>query len=242
MSLRRVLIKLSGEFLGGANGSGIDAATLDRTAAEIVAATASGVEISLVIGGGNLFRGSADASLAAVGLGRVTGDHMGMLATLINALAFRDVLEARGKPAVVLSSHPVATVVEGYSARLTVDHLAAGRIVLHAGGTGNPLFTTDTAACLRGIETGADLVVKATKVDGVYSADPVADDTATRYDELTYMEVIERRLGVMDLTAITLCREHGLPVVICDIAEPGALTKVVRGAKVGTRIWAGDDP
>ncbi len=239
MNRRRVLIKLSGEVLGGATGFGIDAPTLSRTAAEVAAAAATGVETSLVVGGGNLFRGAQDSDLAAVGLGRITGDHMGMLATLINALAFRDALEAHGAPAVVLSSHPVATVADGYSARKALDHLAAGRIVLHAGGTGNPLFTTDTAACLRGIETDADLVVKATKVDGVYSADPLVDADAVRFDELTYMEVIDRRLRVMDLTAITLCREHGLPVVICDVSEPGTLTKVVHGAKVGTRIWAG---
>ena len=238
MSLRRVLIKLSGESLGGATGSGIDAPTLERIASEVVDAANTGIGISVVVGGGNLFRGG-DASLEAVGLGRVTGDHMGMLATLVNALAFRDVLEARGTHAVVLSSHAVATVVEGYSARASLEHLAAGRVVIHAGGTGNPLFTTDTAACLRGIETGADLVVKATKVDGVYSADPVADPDAVRFEELTYMDVIERRLGVMDLTAITLCEEHDLPVVIFDITAAGALTKILRGAKVGTRIWSG---
>ena len=237
MSLRRVLIKLSGEALGGAN-SGLDAPTLDRIASQVVDAASTGIGISVVVGGGNLFRG-ADASLAAVGLGRVTGDHMGMLATLINALALRDVLEARGTSAVVLSSHPVATVVDGYSARTTLEHLDAGEVVIHAGGTGNPLFTTDTAACLRGIETGADLVVKATKVDGVYSADPVTDSDAVRFEELTYVDVIERRLGVMDLTAITLCEEHDLPVVILDITDAGALTKVLRGAKVGTRIWSG---
>lgn len=240
MSIRRVLIKLSGEALGGATGIGIDAPTLDRIASEVVEAAATGIGISVVIGGGNLFRG-ADASLAGVGLGRVTGDHMGMLATLINGLAFRDVLEARGTPAVVLSSQPVATVVDGYSARATLGHLDAGRVVVHAGGTGNPLFTTDTAACLRSIETGADVVLKATKVDGVYSADPVTDPDAVRFDELTYMEVIERRLGVMDLTAITLCEEHDLPVVVFDITAAGALTKVLRGAKVGTRIWRGRD-
>lgn len=238
MSLRRVLIKLSGESLGGATGSGIDASTLERIASEVADATSTGIGISVVIGGGNLFRG-ADASLGAVGLGRVTGDHMGMLATLMNALALRDVLEARGTSAAVLSSHPVATVVDGYSVRTSLEHLAAGRVVIHAGGTGNPLFTTDTAACLRGIETGADLVVKATKVDGVYSADPVADPNAVRFEELTYMDVIERRLGVMDLTAVTLCEEHDLPVVIFDITAAGALTNILRGAKVGTRIWSG---
>ena len=228
------MVKLSGEGLAGDAGLGIDPATLKETAAE-VAAAARDAQVSLVVGGGNLIRG-ADGGLGAVGVGRVTGDHMGMLATFINALAFRDALLALGTQAVVLASHPISTVAEGYSVQKAFDHLAAGRVVLHAGGTGNPLFTTDTAACLRGIETGADLIVKATKVDGVYSADPVSDPDAERFDELTYMEVLDRRLGVMDLTAITLCREHGMPVVVCDATRPGTLTRIVRGAKVGTRI------
>lgn len=233
--LSRVLVKLSGEGLAGAAGFGIDPATLRQTAAE-VAAAATAAQISLVVGGGNLFRGAGDDGLAAVGVQRVTGDHMGMLATSINALAFRDALLALGTQAVVLASHPIPTVAEGYSVQKALDHLAAGRVVLHAGGTGNPLFTTDTAACLRGIETGAQLVVKATKVDGVYSADPLTRPDAQRFDELTYMEVLDKRLGVMDLTAITLCREHGMPVVVCDATRPGTLTRIVRGAKVGTRI------
>ncbi|MCY3837926.1 MAG: UMP kinase [Gammaproteobacteria bacterium] len=233
--LSRVLVKLSGEALAGDARFGIDPTTLNDTATE-VAAAARGTQLSLVVGGGNLFRGAGDDGLAAVGVHRVTGDHMGMLATLINALAFRDALLALGTQAVVLASHPIPTVAEGYSVQKALDHLQAGRVVLHAGGTGNPLFTTDTAACLRGIETGADLIVKATKVDGVYSADPIADPDAERFDELTYMEVLDRRLGVMDLTAITLCREHGMPVVVCDATRPGTLTRIVRGAKVGTRI------
>lgn len=232
--LSRVMVKLSGEGLAGDAGLGIDPTTLKETATE-VAAAARDAQLSLVVGGGNLFRG-ADDGLGAVGVGRVTGDHMGMLATLINALAFRDALLALGTQAVVLASHPIPTVAEGYSVQKALDHLAAGRVVLHAGGTGNPLFTTDTAACLRGIETGAQLIVKATKVDGVYSADPLTRPDAQRFDELTYMEVLDKQLGVMDLTAITLCREHGMPVVVCDATRPGTLTQVVRGAKVGTRI------
>ena len=232
--LSRVLVKLSGEGLAGAAGFGIDPATLKETAAEVAAASRD-AQVSLVVGGGNLFRG-ADDGLGAVGVGRVTGDHMGMLATVINALAFRDALLALGTQAVVLASHPIPTVAEGYSVQKTINHLAAGRVVLHAGGTGNPLFTTDTAACLRGIETSAQLIVKATKVDGVYSADPLTRPDAERFDEVTYMEVLDRRLGVMDLTAITLCREHGMPVVVCDATRPGTLTQIVRGAKVGTRI------
>ncbi|MDE0662112.1 MAG: UMP kinase [Gammaproteobacteria bacterium] len=233
--LSRVVVKLSGEALAGDARFGIDPTTLSATASE-VAAAANHAQLSLVIGGGNLFRGAGDAGLGAVGVGRVTGDHMGMLATLINALAFRDALVALGTPAVVLGSHAIPTVAEGYSVHETLGHLQAGTVVLHAGGTGNPLFTTDTAACLRGIETGADLIVKATKVDGVYSADPLMDSAAERFDELTYMEVLDRRLEVMDLTAITLCREHGMPVVVCDATRPGTLTRIVCGAKVGTRI------
>ena len=232
--LSRVMVKLSGEGLAGDAGLGIDAATLKATAAE-VAAAARDAQVSLVVGGGNVFRG-ADDGLGAVGVLRVTGDHMGMLATLINALAFRDALAALGTQAVVLASHPIPTVAEGYAVHKALDHLAAGRVVIHAGGTGNPLFTTDTAACLRGIETGAQLIVKATKVDGVYSADPLSHPDAERFDELTYLEVLDKRLGVMDLTAITLCREHGMPVVVCDASRPGTLTQLVRGAKVGTRI------
>ena len=233
--LSRVLVKLSGEALAGEAGFGIDAATLKDTAAEVSAA-ASGVQLSLVVGGGNLFRGAQDTGLGDVGLDRVTGDRMGMLATVINALALRDALAALGTEAVVLASHPVPTVAEGYSVEKALGHLAAGTVVVHAGGTGNPLFTTDTAACLRGIETGAELIVKATKVDGVYSADPATDPDAERFAELSYMDVLQRQLGVMDLTAITLCREHAMPVVVCDAARPGTLTRIVHGAKVGTRI------
>lgn len=232
--LSRILVKLSGEGLAGDAGFGIDPATLKQTATE-VAAAATAVQLSLVVGGGNLFRGGHDG-LAGVGLDRVTGDHMGMLATLINALAFRDALVAVGADAVVLASHAIPTVAEGYSVERALGYLEAGRVVLHAGGTGNPLFTTDTAACLRGIETGAEVIIKATQVDGVYSADPLVEPDAERFDELTYMEVLDRRLGVMDLTAITLCREHGMPVVVCDATRPGTLTRIVRGAKVGTRI------
>ncbi len=233
--LSRVLVKLSGEGLAGGAGFGIDPATLKQTAMEIAAA-ATVVQLSLVVGGGNLFRGASDDGLAAVGLDRVTGDQMGMLATLINALAFRDALAAVGTDAVVLASHAIPSVAEGYSVQKAVGHLEAGKVVVHAGGTGNPLFTTDTAACLRGIETGAEVIVKATKVDGVYSADPVSHPDAERFDELTYTEVLDRQLGVMDLTAITLCLEHRMPVVVCDATRPGTLTRIVRGAKVGTRI------
>lgn len=232
----RLVLKLSGEALGGARGNGIDAAVLARTAAEVAAVASAGAAVALVVGGGNLVRG---AELAAAGLDRVTGDHMGMLATVMNALAFRDALGALGAPAKVLASIAIPTVADGYSVHQAREFLDAGVIVLLAGGTGNPLFTTDTAACLRGVEIGADLVIKATNVDGVYSADPARDPDAERFTDLTYMEVIEKQLRVMDLTAIALCQEHDLPVVVCDVSEPGALTRVAGGDKVGTRIHGG---
>ena len=229
----RLVLKISGEALGGERGNGIDAAVLARTAAEVAAVASAGAEVAVVVGGGNLVRG---AELAAAGLDRVTGDHMGMLATVMNALAFRDALGALGAQAKVLASIAIPTVADGYSAHQAREYLDAGVIVLLAGGTGNPLFTTDTAACLRGVEIGADLVIKATKVDGVYSADPTHDPDAERFTDLTYMEVIEKQLRVMDLTAIALCQEHDLPVVVCNVSEPGALTRVAGGDKVGTRI------
>ena len=229
---KRLVVKLSGEALGGAAGAGIDAGVLRRLADE-VAAAAKAAELAVVIGGGNLCRGAA---MATAGIERVTADHMGMLATIINALALRDALRAAGAAATLLSSHAIASVARGYSAAAARERLAAGEVVLLAGGTGNPLFTTDTAACLRGIEIGADLVVKATKVDGVYSADPVAQPDAERYERLSYRQVLAQRLAVMDMTAITLCEEHALPLVVCDIGAPGTLTKVVAGAKVGTLV------
>ena len=197
---------------------------------------ANGTETAVVLGGGNLVRG---AELAAAGLDRITGDHMGMLATIMNALAFRDALVGAGRSASLLAAQAISGIAAGYSTVVAKSRLAAGEVVLLAGGTGNPLFTTDTAACLRAIELGAALMVKATNVDGVYSADPREDFEARRLPELSYADVLARRLKVMDLTAITLCEEHGLPVVVCDIADPGALTRVARGDKVGTRIHAG---
>lgn len=238
-AVRRVLVKLSGEALGGRSGSGLDADMLRRTAADLIAASVAGVEVALVVGGGNLLRGAA---LAETGITRVTADHMGMLATIMNALALRDAIETQGAVAHVLATPAVPAVAQGYSAREARQLLAGGAVVLLAGGTGNPFFTTDTAACLRAIEIGADLVVKGTKVDGVYSADPVANPNARRYDELTFGEVLASRLGVMDLTAAALCEENGLSLVVCDIAAPGALTKAVRGEKVGTRIVCTDAP
>jgi uridylate kinase len=195
---QRVLLKLSGEALG-VEGVGIDPKVLDRTALEIGQLVGIGIQVGLVIGGGNLFRGAA---LSAAGLDRVTGDHMGMLATVMNALAMRDALERANIQTVVMSSIPMSGVVEHYDRRLAIRHLQEGDVVIFSAGTGNPFFTTDSAACLRGIEIEADVVLKATKVDGVYSADPVTHPEAVRYDEITYDKVLEDQLGVMDLTAI----------------------------------------
>ena len=228
-----ILVKLSGEALGGVDGMGIDPEVLMTTAASVAAVARMDVHVGLVVGGGNIVRG---AELAEVGLDRVTGDHMGMLATVINALAFRDALETLGVRAEVRSAHPIPTIAQGFSAREAQQLTREGVVTLFAGGTGNPLFTTDTAACLRAIEIGADLVVKATKVDGVYSADPITHADAQRFDALSFDEVLARELGVMDLTAIQLCRDHDLPVVVCDMAESGALTRLVAGDNVGTRI------
>ncbi len=190
-------------------------------------------EFGVVLGGGNLFRG---ASLARAGLDRVTGDHMGMLATIMNALAFRDVLRSLGAPASVLSAIPMAGMVEGYSQPRALDLMQAGHVVIFAAGTGNPFFTTDSAACLRGIEISADVVLKATKVDGVYTSDPHVDPTARRFDHLGYDEVIARDLKVMDMTAICLCRDHSMPIVVFDMNTNGALQRIAGGERVGTLI------
>jgi uridylate kinase len=234
----RFLLKLSGEALAGEAEFGIDPDVVRRIGREIVATQQGGVQFGLVLGGGNLFRGAA---LAAAGLDRVTGDHMGMLATVMNALAFRDVLRSLGAAATVLSAIPMAGMVEGYSQPRALDLLGAGHVVIFAAGTGNPFFTTDSAACLRGIEISADMVLKATKVDGVYSADPLHDKTAERFDRLDYNQVISRDLKVMDMTAICLCRDHGMPITVFDMNAPGALERIAAGDKVGTLIDSGCD-
>jgi len=234
--LNRLLLKLSGEALAGGAGFGIDPAVVGRLAAEIRSFVAAGGQLGLVLGGGNLFRGAA---LAAAGMDRVTGDHMGMLATLMNALAFRDLLHRAGQPAQVFSAFAIAGIADGFRRDAAVASIEAGNVAIFAGGTGNPFFTTDTAACLRGIEIGADAVLKGTKVNGVYSADPVKVPDAVCYDRLSYQEVLEKDLGVMDLTAICLCRDHGMPIIVYDMQVPGALTALIKGAKVGTRIGGG---
>jgi uridylate kinase len=231
--VQRVLLKLSGEALAGAGGFGIDVDAVRRIASEIVEAQAEGLEIGLVLGGGNLFRG---AGLAGAGIGRVTGDQMGMLATVMNALAMRDLLQSLGGAATVLSAVPIGSIVEGFSQRRAIGLLDAGQVVLFAGGTGNPFFTTDSAACLRAIEVDADMVLKATKVDGVYDRDPHRHPSAQRFDNLSYDEVIRRDLKVMDLTAICLCREHRMPLVVFDMDRPGALRQIAAGEVVGTLV------
>jgi uridylate kinase len=229
----RYLLKLSGEALAGEAEFGIDPEVVRRIGREVVATQQTGAEFGLVLGGGNLFRGAA---LARAGLNRVTGDHMGMLATVMNALAFRDVLQSLGARATVLSAIPMAGMVEGYSQPRALDLIQAGHVVIFAAGTGNPFFTTDSAACLRGIEISADIVLKATKVDGVYTSDPHLDASAQRFDHLSYDEVIARNLKVMDMTAICLCRDHAMPIVVFDMNAAGALQRIVAGERVGTLI------
>ena len=230
---KRILLKLSGEALMGDESFGIDPKVLDRMALEIGQLVGVGVEVGLVVGGGNLFRGAA---LQAAGMDRVTGDHMGMLATVMNALAIRDALERSNIRSRVMSAIPMSGVVDHYDRRKAVRYLSEKDVVIFSAGTGNPFFTTDSAACLRGIEVEADLVLKATNVDGVYSADPKAHPDATKYDELTYDEVLEKQLGVMDLTAICLCRDHNMPVRVLNMHKPGALISVMVGEHEGTMI------
>ncbi|MEQ8233422.1 MAG: UMP kinase [Gammaproteobacteria bacterium] len=234
---KRVLIKLSGEALMGDDEYGINPATLDRVSDEIASLRERGVEVAVVVGGGNIFRG---AGLAAAGVDRVTADQMGMLATVMNGLAIQDALERRGLFARVMSAIKINQVCEDYIRRRAVRHLEKGRVVVFAAGTGNPFFTTDSAASLRAIEINADLLIKATKVDGVYSADPAIDKTATRYDVLDYDVVLERKLGVMDATAIVLCRENRMPLRVVDMTRPGAFLAAALGQEVGTLVTVQD--
>jgi uridylate kinase len=229
----RMLLKLSGEALLGGEDYGIDPQMLSRVASEITEVTRLGVQLGVVIGGGNIFRG---AGLARAGMDRVTGDHMGMLATVINALALQDALERAGAYARVMSALQIHEVCEDYIRRRAIRHLEKDRVVILAAGTGNPFFTTDTAAALRAIEIGADVLVKATKVDGVYTADPKKDRTAARYERLSYDKVLNDKLGVMDATAVVMCRENGLPIRVFDLNEPGALIRVACGETVGTLV------
>jgi uridylate kinase len=232
-SYRRVLVKLSGEALMGDADYGIDPAFLRRLAGEIRDMCEDGREVAIVIGGGNLFRG---AGLARAGMDRVTADQMGMLATVMNSLALQDALESIGMIVRVMSAIRINQVCEDYIRRRAVRHLEKGRVTIFAAGTGNPFFTTDSAASLRAIEIEADLLVKATKVDGVYDSDPMANPAARRFDRLTYDAVLDQRLNVMDATAIVLCRDNRLPLRVLDLNDPGALVRVARGEDVGTLV------
>ena len=233
LAYRRVLLKLSGEALMGDEDYGIDPKVIHRLAAEIIEAQAAGAEIALVIGGGNIFRG---AGLAAGGMDRVTGDQMGMLATVINALAMQDALEKLGAKVRVMSAIKINDVCEDYIRRRAIRHMEKGRIAIFAAGTGNPFFTTDSGAALRAIEIGADLLLKATKVDGVYDADPKKNPDAKRFERLTYDEVLGRDLQVMDTAAFALARDSDLPLRIFDMEQPGQLLRILRGEPIGTLV------
>ena len=233
---RRVLVKLSGEALLGGQEYGIDAAVLTHIATEIRQLTRAAVETALVIGGGNICRG---AGMAAAGMDRVTADQMGMLATVINALALQDALERHGMNVRVMSAIKINQVCEDYIRRRAVRHLEKGRVVIFAAGTGNPFFTTDSAASLRAVEIDADLMIKATKVDGVYSADPVQFGDARRFERLDYDEVLAKRLEVMDATAVVLCRDNDMPLRVVDMSRPGALMRAVNGEAEGTLVARG---
>ena len=230
---KRILVKLSGEALMGESDYGIDPVFLKRLAAEIAAVRNAGIEIALVVGGGNLFRG---AGLARAGMDRVTADQMGMLATVMNSLALQDALESIGLYVRVMSAIRINEVCEDYIRRRAVRHLEKGRVTIFAAGTGNPFFTTDTAASLRAIEIEAQLLLKATKVDGVYDADPAADPQARRYERLRYDQVLDDRLNVMDATAIVLCRDHDLPMRVFNLNQADALIRSARGEDVGTLV------
>jgi uridylate kinase len=230
---KRVLLKMSGEMLGGSAMGGIDPATIGRFADEIKEIRDLGVEISVVIGGGNIFRGLAGASR---GMDRAHADYMGMLATVINSLALQDALEQRGCFTRVMSALALDEVCEPYIRRRATRHLEKGRVVIFAAGTGNPYFSTDTAAALRAAEIHAEVILKATKVDGIYDCDPVVNPNAVRFTDLTYLEVLQRGLKVMDSTAVSMCMDNHIPIVVFDLNEPGNIRRVVCGANIGTRL------
>lgn len=232
---KRILLKLSGEALQGDHLFGIDASKLSGIAEEVAAAKALGVEIALVIGGGNLIRG---ADLCAGGIDRVSADQMGMLATVINGLALRDAFERQGIPVTLMSAFAVPSIAHQYDRSRATAELQAGKVVIFSAGTGNPLVTTDSAAALRGIEIGADVVLKATKVEGVFNDDPIKNPKAAQYQHLSYDEVITKRLGVMDLTAILLCQDHDLPLRVFNMNKQGALKRIMLGENIGTLIQA----
>ncbi|HPB74117.1 MAG TPA: UMP kinase [Chromatiaceae bacterium] len=234
---RRILLKLSGEALMGSGQFGIDPEVMARLAAEVKGLRDAGVQVALVVGGGNIFRG---AGLAGAGMDRVTGDHMGMLATVMNALAMQDALERIGASTRVMSALRINQVCEDFIRRRAVRHLEIGHIVLFAAGTGNPFFTTDSAASLRAVEIGAELLIKATQVDGVYSADPKKDPGAVFYPRLSHDQALRENLKVMDTTAIVLCRDNRIPIRVMNIHQPGALMRLVEGEAIGSLVESGD--
>ncbi|WP_395769089.1 UMP kinase [Arenimonas sp.] len=233
LKYRRILLKLSGEALMGDGDYGIDPNIINGLAREIIAVQQAGAEVGVVIGGGNIFRG---AGLAAGGMDRVTGDHMGMLATVINALAMQDALEKHGVNARVMSAIKINQICEDYIRRRAVRHLEKGRIAIFAAGTGNPFFTTDSAAALRATEINAELLLKATKVDGIYDSDPKKNPDAKRFERLTYDDVLNRKLQVMDTAAFALCRENDIPLRIYDMGNAGALMRILQGEDIGTLV------
>ncbi|WP_264435604.1 UMP kinase [Coxiella endosymbiont of Dermacentor marginatus] len=233
---RKILLKMSGEALMGKGTCAIDSAVLNRMAKDITQVYQLGVQVSIVIGGGNFFRGAA---LQKAGINRITGDYMGMLATLINALALRDAFERSDLPVRILSAIPMTGVANAFHRRKAIHHLQQGCVVIFAAGTGNPLVTTDSAASLRGIEIGADVVLKATNVDGVYSEDPEKNPNAKLYKHLTYQEALEKELAIMDLTAFYQCRDHNIPLRVFNINKPGTLLKVIIGTEEGTLVDRG---
>lgn len=234
---RRILLKLSGEALGGSGSSGISSEALEFVSEEIKNIHSLGVETVIVVGGGNIFRGGA---AAAEGVDRSTADYMGMLATVINALALQDSLERKGLSTRVQTALEIKQVAEPFIKRKAARHLEKGRIVIFAAGTGNPFFTTDTAATLRALQLGADVIMKATKVDGVYDKDPVKHDDAFRFSELTYMEILKKGLKIMDATSISLCMEGNIPIVVFDLFEKGNVERIILGEKVGTLVRSGE--
>ncbi len=237
LKYKRILLKFSGEALMGSGEFGLDAKTLKSVVSQVKELRDLGVEVAIVVGGGNIFRG---AQIQGSGIQRTTGDHMGMMATVMNALALRDVIESMGMKSKVLSAMPIDGIAEGFSANSAKKRLADGVVLVFAAGTGSPFFTTDTAAALRGIEVDAEIVLKATKVDGIYTADPVKDSSATRYTFLTYDDVIQKNLQVMDMTAFVLCREHKMPIRVFDMFKNDAVIRIVKGESEGTLVAEGE--
>ena len=235
---KRVLLKLSGEALQGPGQFGISSDVIEYVSQEIKSIYSLGVETGIVIGGGNIFRGVSSSSK---GMDRSTADYMGMLATVINALALQDFLERKGLPTRIQTALEIKQVAEPFIKRRAIRHLEKGRVVIFAAGTGNPFFTTDTAATLRALQMGADIIMKATKVDGIYDKDPVKNKDASKFTELTYMEILKKGLKIMDATSISLCMEGNIPIVVFDLFEKGSVEKVIRGEKVGTIVRSGTE-